>query len=659
MLVVCVCKCGSTVLDNGKMIESKKPCTDHNFLPISHVQCVPFTSSKHKSTVSGCDSGAKRNAETTEESKLEAVLEDYSKKRKKNSFITTSLKVNDLTVDSFEEFKVQMQRPSNIDFIKENLGLASFSLNDRDMEEYGLKELNETELYTIGEEEFQQKFNVANSSNQRIALTVDSNKNTATFTSQGFYYSGTAKCDVTSTVRPMCAEVKAKSFQTSYKRMEEPEEIHFATVKQAVQRVECKASLHHQYQSFCSFAIAHNFAWFVYLTHNWIKTDTEGWMVEDTLQIFPLEEGVAVLLWALLTKVAETNPQSLYTPIAPYVSHYLRQFKDVPPGFVRVVPIGVSASIVVGITFPQMNKSPYKGEKLVLSMLCKHVAIKIVLGDTAFGREKAALRRMWEHLDSHVHPANISAQDHFYAIGYHDVTDDETSYGLIKWSAYFEGIKTYLKTLKHKTESLVGANPWWYCHCEAPPSTGGIIVMRCANYKLSSAVMSANASHVLQSVLSWLPVISGAKMVHCDIRRTNIMHFEEPVWSFGHFQEAKEKLLFEKRKEDETADLNLSAGWQLVDYGMARPLNSDLSDSLGSLAIDDEDTSDFTKLPESATVSINKGYGQYKGAGFTVKRLGRQTEEVSFTYQWQLHDDYEMAFNAYLELQQFNQVNEN
>lgn len=169
---------------------------------------------------------------------------------------------------------------------------------------------------------------------------------------------------------------------------------------------------------------------------------------------------------------ASAHPEILYTYPKDYVilHQFLRHFTAVP-GFCRVVCIGASLSKVYKITFPQWDDS--SGLAVVdLSEGGHHIAVKVVTDEQSFRSEAVCLQ-------------TVADDASHYAIGY--AAHGHKPYAFHeKWSDYLSIIKQQMTYLTDHCRHLSMCSKGWWHEKPQGEATGGLIMMRVADYRLSS-----------------------------------------------------------------------------------------------------------------------------------------------------------------------------
>lgn len=172
----------------------------------------------------------------------------------------------------------------------------------------------------------------------------------------------------------------------------------------------------------------------------------------------------------------------------------------------------------------------------------------------------------------------------------------------------------------HGTELVI---PWWQIP-HATPSGGGLIIMRCADYKHGGVdIMKHHTEKVGEGIAASLRLMHSSSVLHCDVRPQNVLPFIP----------RKDFELFLKPEEN----TELPREWQLIDLSLGcaplRPFHAQVVTNPAS-SVD----------AQGEVLTIYKSYGQYQHAGWRVQKAGEAANSEQFSYTWTIHDDFEMAY---------------
>lgn len=362
-------------------------------------------------------------------------------------------------------------------------------------------------------------------------------------------YEKTAMIDVTSTAAPMDLEMKGT--------LNDPPGLNniahndWAVLKQATERTRVRLFLAAYLSVTVAFAVTNRQAWCLIGRRYF-----EGKEVRVDLLFWRINHASITRLWMGVTRKAAEVPNFFLTPDGSILCHALCKI-GVAPWSCRVNILGVSQSVVYGVSLPIASLS--------IDATKIRYAVKVVREDYEnYSRERDALKAI-----ALVDPST-------YAIGYVNQGGEAATFGLsIPWE---------------KGEPIAApkgeGDRWWWnlSKTNGNEEGGGAIFMKYGRVPREGD----DRSKICLGVCKSLQFAHEAGILHCDIRKSNILFFE-------------------------------GVGWRLVDFGLC--------------CKNDESPYDLT---------ADSG-AQAEGVGPRVKTCLENKQP----FYWRVGDDYEMQMQLF------------
>eukprot|EP01031_Cornospumella_fuschlensis_P030251 gene30251-36557_t len=322
-----------------------------------------------------------------------------------------------------------------------------------------------------------------------------------------------------------------------------------------------------------------------------------------------------------------------------YLIDFLSHLHPKLPFYCRTRFVSMSMNRVYAVTLPQLQNGN-KGD-FVVAKYTKHFALKIVPSQDQFEQEVKCITRINEHLAQQrtFFGQGVGNFTYFYALGSKKWGEALSTYQYCP-ELRFDNIKSDLENVVFSDRgNIVGkgssssnsnsrsadnsAQPWWLFQPKSEkPLPGGVIVMLCGHF--GEALSDADVESVVEGVSAWLKLYHDARVLHRDIRLSNIMRFSSPSSYNPYFYYGSNSY----NTSASTTVARNSLQWQLIDFNLG-------------YCFEEEEQGD------TAITHLQRGAAQCESAGVMVRgAVATETQTnpdwLQMQYHWTYSDDYQM-----------------
>ena len=454
-------------------------------------------------------------------------------------------------MDLNEWFTALSHESTALTTVRKQLSIpTSFKLYRDDINKYGI--IHSTEkLSSWGENKYQKWFddkNVGKRSCFLLGTSERSGKIPIAQQCQNDTFSFTAKIDNISTLRPLGIEFKGDKTGSQ-----------FEVLLQSIRRIYSISCIQQYLGNIGVFAVCPSCIRLVWYERKMVQQQQQ-----QSINVINIKSDQFSYVWALLTKQALDNRDIMYVNNwdAYYLVNFLNSIYPKLAHYCRSRFIKMSMNSVYAITLPQLMTERGKST-MRLSKKDKHFALKVIPSQSEFDQEVACIAKINSHIDG----MNGGDNEYcgFYAFGSKQFNGNYQSHSSNRNIVNFDCIKEMMRdvfkeasaskasassaqksaparqtrslsrraselstttssaTTSAPTSSEDPPQPWWlYQPGDDPSSRGGVIVMICGD--LNNKVTLDCESDVAK----WLKLYHDARVLHRDIRQSNIVRFKRP-----------------------------------------------------------------------------------------------------------------------------------
>ena len=256
----------------------------------------------------------------------------------------------------------------------------------------------------------------------------------------------------------------------------------------------------------------------------------------ESIHVIKVDPSKLGYYWALLTKQALLDRDVMFVEgnDARYLVPFLNNLHPKVAHYCRTRFVSMSMNRVYAVTLPQLFSNGIAS--VCVSKDVKHFAVKIIENPQEFEQEVQCIAQINEHIS--VHGCGLKGENYrflsFYALGSQKwgeapvmYNEDVIDLGIIR-AQLIRVMKAPAAQASTRLRDSTALVPWWlYEPAAAQPLGGGVIVMLCGDYE--KPIDASNIASAARGVGHWLDLVHNARVLHRDIRPSNIMRFNPPV----------------------------------------------------------------------------------------------------------------------------------
>lgn len=291
----------------------------------------------------------------------------------------------------------------------------------------------------------------------------------------------------------------------------------------------------------------------------------------------------------------------------------------------------MSMNSVYAVSLPQLESA--RATTICVPKNDKHFALKVIRSEAQFDQEVRCIAQINKYFDECDFPEGEFSQ--FYAFGSRKWREKYVSHSSNE-PVDFESIRFDISRvfgdllgLEDDMHALAVRNncilpqqtPWWlYDPSPATPLKGGVIVMLCGNYR--HKITPDTVQSMSRGVQYWLDLYHKARVVHRDVRASNILRFSPPP----QHRHVVQKTVPHACKES-------CLQWQLIDFNLGYCLE---------------------ESKNHVQTTLQRGFLQWKNAGWLVQQIlqrkanDHRVEQIAVL--WTYLDDDQMFLDLLLKI---------